>query len=325
MAARKYRFNPDTLAYEKVQERMRLRLYPILRKVVTFFIVVCIMNIFFSFVFHTPKLARITHENEELLIRYNILNKRIKAASRTIDDLHTRDNSVYRPLFGVDSLDITGIYIPYSDSVYSYMSEYDYGDVMISSWRSLDNLTRRLYRESRSLDELQAYAMDKENMATSIPAIWPIDRRSLRSTIGAYGGRRHPIYGRYIKHEGIDLPAKPGTPVYATGNGIVRMIDNGFRSHGYGRQILVDHGFGYKTRYAHLSAVEVEPGQTVTRGEQIGRVGSTGASTGPHLHYEVIHMGNTINPINYFRRDMDPTEFEQIIKSARETTYELLE
>lgn len=186
-------------------------------------------------------------------------------------------------------------------------------------------MTRRTYLQSRSLDELQLLATDKEHMATAIPAIWPIDKRDLRNSIGAYGGRMHPIYKRYIKHDGIDLPAKIGDPVYATGNGVVQSTDIGFRNRGYGRQILIDHGFGYKTRYAHLSQIDVEPGQHVTRGEQIGRVGNTGASTGPHLHYEVIYMGHTVDPINYFRRDMDDEEFERIIRAARETTYEIFE
>ncbi len=186
-------------------------------------------------------------------------------------------------------------------------------------------MTRRTYLQSRSLDQLQMFATDKEYMATAIPAIWPIDKRNLRNRIGSYGGRMHPIYKRYIKHEGIDLPAKTGDPVYATGNGIVQSTDIGFRSRGYGRQILIDHGFGYKTRYAHLSQIDVEPGQRVTRGEQIGRVGNTGGSVGSHLHYEVIYMGHTVDPINYFRRDMSATEFERIIQAAQETTYEVFE
>lgn len=325
MAEKEYRFNPETLVYEEVREPLRLRIYRMLRKGIVLFIVVCIINLLFSIIFHTPKADRIARENERLMLRYDILDNRIREASRKLDEMHQRDNNVYRQLFGTDTLDVVGVYIPYPDSVYSYMNDYPYSDRMISSWKALDQVTRRLYRQSRSLDELQVLATDKELMATAIPAIWPIDKRNLRSSIGAYGGRLHPIKRTYIKHEGIDLPATIGDPVYATGNGVVRGTDIGFRSRGYGRQIVIDHGFGYQTRYAHLSQIDVEPGQVVTRGEQIGRIGNTGASTGPHLHYEVIHMGRTVNPINYFRRDMDAADFERIIQSARETTYELLE
>lgn len=311
--------------YEEVREPLRLRAYRLLRKGLVVLIVVCIVNLLFSFVFHTPKMDRIARENSELLMRYDILDKRIREAAERLDILHQRDIGVYRPLFGADSLDIAGIYLPYPDSVYTYLNESPYGDRIETSWRALDQVTRRTYLQSRSLDQLQMFATDKEYMATAIPAIWPIDKRNLRNRIGSYGGRMHPIYKRYIKHEGIDLPAKTGDPVYATGNGIVQSTDIGFRSRGYGRQILIDHGFGYKTRYAHLSQIDVEPGQRVTRGEQIGRVGNTGGSVGSHLHYEVIYMGHTVDPINYFRRDMSAAEFERIIQAAQETTYEVFE
>lgn len=311
--------------YEEVREPLRLRAYRLLRKGLVVLIVVCIVNLLFSFVFHTPKMDRIARENSELLMRYDILDKRIREAAERLDILHQRDIGVYRPLFGADSLDIAGIYLPYPDSVYTYLNESPYGDRIETSWRALDQVTRRTYLQSRSLDQLQMFATDKEYMATAIPAIWPIDKRNLRNRIGSYGGRMHPIYKRYIKHEGIDLPAKTGDPVYATGNGIVQSTDIGFRNRGYGRQILIDHGFGYKTRYAHLSQIDVEPGQRVTRGEQIGRVGNTGGSIGSHLHYEVIYMGHTVDPINYFRRDMSAAEFERIIQAAQETTYEVFE
>ena len=287
MPGKEYRFNPETLTYEEVREPLRLRIYRLLRKGLVVIITVCIVNLLFSFVFHTPKMDRIARENEELLLRYALLDDRIREDAERLDAMHQRDISVYRPLFGADSLDITGIYVPYPDSVYAYLDAYPYGDRIKASWQRLDRVTRRTYLQSRSLDELQLLATDKEHMATAIPAIWPIDKRDLRNSIGAYGGRMHPIYKRYIKHDGIDLPAKIGDPVYATGNGVVQSTDIGFRNRGYGRQILIDHGFGYKTRYAHLSQIDVEPGQHVTRGEQIGRVGNTGASTGPHLHYEI--------------------------------------
>ena len=146
------------------------------------------------------------------------------------------------------------------------------------------------------------------------------DRRNLRGHIGAFGSRVHPISGRISGHQGIDLGGRTGNPVYATGDGTVAFNNEGVR--GYGLQVLIDHGFGYKTRYAHLSKILVSPGQKVKRGELIGEVGSTGRSTGPHLHYEVIYRGQHVDPINYFSRDMTEAEFEKIIESARATTYE---
>ncbi len=174
MSGKKYRFNPETLMYEEVREPLRLRAYRLLRKGLVVLIVVCIVNLLFSFVFHTPKMDRIARENSELLMRYDILDKRIREAAERLDILHQRDIGVYRPLFGADSLDIAGIYLPYPDSVYTYLNESPYGDRIETSWRALDQVTRRTYLQSRSLDQLQMFATDKEYMATAIPAIWYI-------------------------------------------------------------------------------------------------------------------------------------------------------
>ena len=213
-------------------EPLRLHIYRLLRKGLVVIIVVCIVNLIFSFVFRTPKANRIAAERDELLLRMEALDDRIRAAQLRVDELHARDVNVYRPLFGVDSLHIAGIYTSYPDSVYRSLASRPFGDRIVASWQTLDALTRRLYLQSRSLDTLQLMASDKEKMATAIPAIWPIDKRNLRNSLGAYGGRFHPIYKRYIKHEGLDMPAHIGDPVYATGNGVVRSVDNGLRSRG---------------------------------------------------------------------------------------------
>lgn len=213
-----------------------------------------------------------------------------------------------------------GVYTPYPAAKYGSMKDDPYAPQMIGTWLELDRMTRLLYQESKSLDQLEVMAKSKELMADAIPAIWPIDRRNLRGHIGAFGSRVHPISGRISGHQGIDLGGRTGNPVYATGDGTVAFNNEGVR--GYGLQVLIDHGFGYKTRYAHLSKILVSPGQKVKRGELIGEVGSTGRSTGPHLHYEVIYRGQHVDPINYFSRDMTEAEFEKIIESARATTYE---
>jgi murein DD-endopeptidase MepM/ murein hydrolase activator NlpD len=179
--------------------------------------------------------------------------------------------------------------------------------------------------ESKSLDDLQLLSKDKELMAASIPAIWLINKRDLRGHIGAFGSRLHPIHNRYIEHKGLDFGARTGDPVYATGNGEVVISEQGEAKRSYGQQIVIDHGFGYKTRYAHLSKRFVTEGQYVKRGELIGYVGSTGGSTGPHLHYEVLYMNNNVDPINYFRRDMSVEELDEIIEQAKATTFETIE
>lgn len=320
MAKKEYKFNPQTLTYEVIAAPFRIRFYRLLRKILIGFILASIVNFLFSYFFYTPKMYKIREKNSELVMKYDILKDKIGAATKKLEEIKHRDNNVYRSLFAADTISIPGIYNPYPADKYRSMRGDHFESLMVDTWLSLDAMTRLLYLESRSLDELQVLSKDKEKMATAVPAIWPIDKRKLKGRIGAFGGRNHPVLGRYIAHQGIDLGGKIGTPVYATGNAKV-IIDNN-AGHGYGKQILLDHGFGYKTRYAHLSKILVTPGQIVKRGEIIGELGNTGRSTGPHLHYEVIYMGRNVDPINYFRKDMDEKEFESIIESAKATTYE---
>lgn len=319
MPRKRYKFNPQTLSYEVVSQPFRLRVYRFFRKLLIGFILASIINFVFSYFFMTPKMYRIDKQNRALIAKYGILQEKVGAASKKLAEIKHRDNNVYRKLFAVDTLDVEGVYATYPMSKYSDIIGDRYESIMLQTWQELDAITRMTYLQSRSLDQLQELSVNKEKMALSIPAIWPIDRTKLRGHIGAYGGRMHPILRRYLFHKGIDLGARTGTPVYATGNAKVLANSGGY---GYGRQILLDHGFGYKTRYAHLSKIDVVPGQEVKRGEKIGEVGNTGRSTGPHLHYEVMYMNRTVNPINYFRKDMDEDEFKRIIESARTTTYE---
>ena len=193
---------------------------------------------------------------------------------------------------------------------------------MRSTWLELDQLARSLYLESKSLDDLQVLAKDKEKFSTAIPAVWPIDRTKLRNKIGAFGYRMHPIYHRWKFHSGVDLPGHIGDPVYATGDGVVKETERTRSRAGYGTQILLDHGFGYQTRYAHLSKILVERGDSVKRGQIIGEVGNTGASTAPHLHYEVIYMRSFVNPVNYFDKNMSAEAYKSLMNQIQDANYE---
>lgn len=321
MAKKQYKFNPETLTYEAVAPPLRIRIYRIMRTILIGFILASLVNFLFSFFFHTPKMNRIIKQNNELTIKYSILKDKIRASTKKLEEIKHRDHNVYRQLFAVDTVTVDGTYLSYPAAKYAYLQNDRYSELMTETWVQLDAMSRLLYQTSVSLDDLQLLAKDKERMSTSVPAIWPIDQRALRGGhIGAFGGRMHPIYRRYIMHTGIDLGANMGTPIYATGNGVV--IDTKPNPGGYGNQVLIDHGFGYQTRYAHMSRVDVVLGQHVVRGEKIGEVGNTGRSTGPHLHYEVIYRGTHVDPINYFRKDMSEDAFEKIIESAKATTYE---
>jgi murein DD-endopeptidase MepM/ murein hydrolase activator NlpD len=172
------------------------------------------------------------------------------------------------------------------------------------------------------LDELQQLSLDKEKFSTAIPAIWPIDRTKMRNKIGAFGYRMHPVYHRWKFHSGVDMPGRIGDPSYATGDGVVEFIDRSRARHGYGTQVLINHGFGYKTRYAHLNKVHVAKGDTISRGQLIADMGNTGVSTSPHLHYEVIYKRSHVNPINYFDRNMSAEAYKSLMNQIQEANYE---
>ena len=300
--------------------KVRVGRYPLLRKLLVGFIVISLLNLVISYFLFSPKIFSIDIENRELVIKYNILQDRIRSLESKIDDIHHRDISVYRSLFSVDTLAIEGIYTPYAESKYATLQGDEYSTLMTDSWKSIDNLARKAYATTLSLDQLQILAKNKERMSFAIPAIWPIDRTQLE-WFYSFGMRaRHPIYKTRKMHKGVDMSCKRGVPVYATGDAIVQMTDEGMRRRGYGRQILLNHEFGYQTRYAHLNKIHVKEGERVTRGQLIGEVGSTGGSTGPHLHYEVIYMGRHVNPVNYFNRNMSSDEYKQLMDKMKHNT-----
>ncbi len=291
--------------------------YNILRQVLIGFIVLSVLNMVISYLFYTPKMHHIAAENREVVLKYEILQDRIASMQSKIDEIRHRDHFVYRPLFSSDTLALQGVYTPYPDSKYSSLSGDEYSELMTSTWKQLDAVTRQAYAASRSLDELQVLAKDKEQMALAIPAIWPIDRTRLKAFYAFGVRKKHPILKIRTMHKGVDMSTDYGVPVYATGDGVVEKVDQGKRRRGYGRQILINHKFGYKTRYAHLLKMFVKPGEEVKRGQLIGEVGSTGGSTGPHLHYEVLYMGRNVNPVNYFNRNMTSDEYRQLMENMK--------
>lgn len=282
-------------------------------------IIAVIANIAISSVVDTPKMAKIRRDNHRLEREFDILQEKIYASQLTLADIKHRDHYVYRPLLGIDTLSdayILRVYSDYNDSKYTQYAHGDYSTSIEQGWRNLDRLTRQIYYASVALDATQELATNKEEFSTVIPAIWPIDRTKLRSVSSLYGMRKHPRYGTWRKHEGVDLAAPKGTPVYATGNAVVR--EARWRN-GYGQLVELNHGFGYKTRYGHLSKTYVKEGDSVTRGQVIGEVGNTGVSTAPHLHYEVRFRDNTVNPIHYFNKDMSPESYIELMEQLEKS------
>ena len=289
----------------------------IIFKLVVTLIITLVGSLVISIWFETPKMAKIRRDNRQIEAQYNILQEKIALTEHTLADIKHRDHYVYRPLLGVDTITLPQTYAEYHDSKYEPLMGDEYSDLMIDAWRQMDRLIRNTYYASLSLDTTQDMAENKEEFTEVIPAIWPIDRTKLTRVSSLYGMRMHPTLGIWRKHEGIDLTAPTGTPIYASGKGVVSQSQ--WRN-GYGELIEINHGFGYKSRYAHLSKRYVQPGDSVMRGQVIGEVGNTGVSSGAHLHYEVRYRENTVNPINYFNAEMSEEAYVELMSQLDANT-----
>ncbi len=297
---------------------LRVRAYRVLRKVLIGFIMASVVNFVFSYFFHTPKVYNLGHRNTELLMQYRMLQDKIDLASRELSEIESRDKGIYRSIFALDTIPPMNSLDPLDYVDPSRFVHSRYGAAISYAGGSLSLLRERLYRQSVSLDTLQVMAKDKERMTEAIPAIWPLDRNRIRN-IGAFGIRVHPIFKTVKRHDGVDFSGEKNTPIYATADGVVSK--NTVES-GYGNSVVIDHGYGYQTRYAHLNKSLVKVGQRVHRGEKIALMGNTGRSTGTHLHYEVIYRGVHVNPLSYVSRDMSDEDFRKIIESAKNVIYE---
>jgi len=322
MAKIKYIFNHKTLSYEKVHHRFRDKMRKVLSYVLT--------SVFFSFivlvigfsVIDSPKEKKLKREIAQLELQYDLLNSRMTQVNQVMQDMASRDNNIYRVVLDADPIPSSVRSAGYGGADrYNDLQGFSSSDLMTETTRKMDQLVRQIYVQSRSYDEIEKLAKNKEQMLACLPAIQPIDGKQLKGILSGFGMRVHPIYKVMKMHTGIDFGAAEGTPIYATGDGIVERADN--LEQGYGNHVVINHGFGYQTLYAHMSRIAATVGQKVKRGQVIGYVGSTGESTGDHLHYEVIKNGVKVNPISYFFNDLNPDEYKQIISIASQPTQSL--
>lgn len=315
---KKYKFNHETLAYEihKIPARVRLS------KGFLFFLISITISLGYYFIYteyfkiETPKLLSLKRDNEELASRLELINRRFEALTQSLHSLEMRDNYVYRPIFGMEEIpqDIRNAGFGGTER-YSYLENFEKSGVLSRTAYNLDVLYKKAYVQTRSFDDLIQLAHNADEMTLCIPAIPPVNIGSKKLRFaGDFGYRRDPFHGDYRMHSGVDLAGPVGESIYATGNG--KVIEVGHDFFGYGNFIMIDHGFGYKTRYAHLKNATVAIGRIVKRGEAIGILGNTGRSTGPHIHYEVIYKNKPVNPLNYYNRDLDEEGFLALINSA---------
>ena len=315
MRKAKYHFNTESLKYEKVVISLRKRLLRVLGWLSSAMVFGALTLLFAYSFLDSPKEKQLRRELDQMTLQYDLLEQRMQLASSVLGDLQKRDDQVYRIIFEAEPLSETVRSAGFGGvNRYKELEGYDNSELMVSSSRKLDKLYRQLYIQSKSYDEIFNLVKQKSELLASIPAIQPISNKELKSLASGFGFRIHPIYKTYIMHDGLDFSAKIGTEIYATGNGVIARVE--FNGRGYGNNIIINHGFGYQTLYAHMSRFNVRSGQRIKRGDVIGYVGSTGSSTGPHLHYEVVKNGQKIDPINFFFNDLSPEDYEKVREIA---------
>ncbi len=315
MAKSRFRYNPESLSYEKISPGFKERFIQFLTYFAATLVIAVIYNVIFLSFFDSPKEKALRRENSQMELQYQILNKRFDQVSLVLKDMQQRDDNIYRTIFEAEPIP-TSIRKAGFGGVnrYADLEGYDNSRLVVETTKKLDIITKEVYVQSKSYDELIKLAMNKEEMLASIPAIQPISNKDLTRVASGWGYRIHPIYKVKKFHFGMDFTASVGTEIYSTGDGVVSLVRSSKR--GYGNEIIIDHGFGYKTLYGHMSKFNVKEGQHVKRGEIIGFVGNTGLSTGPHLHYEVILNNQKVNPVNYYFNDLTPAEYDKMLEIA---------
>jgi len=314
----KYKFNPESLSFDKV----RLGLRDIMLRFLAYFmgsvLIAFVYWLIFAAFFDSPKEKALEREIQQLTIQYDLVNREMADVEIVLEDLQKTDDNLYRTIFEAEPIPTTfreggvgGI------NRYNNLEGYSNSVLVVETVSRLDKIRKRVYLQSKSFDELISLSRRKEEMLRSLPAILPIANDDLTRTASGYGLRVHPIYKIIKFHSGMDFTAPAGTDIYATGDGVVVAVQSSQR--GLGKNIIIDHGFGYSSIYAHLSNFNVRNGQKVRRGDIIGYVGNSGTSVANHLHYEIKVNGRNVDPVNYYFEDLSPSEYERMIEIASKT------
>jgi len=319
MPKHKYKINPHLLEYERV----RLGKRDILKRVVSYLlgsVVFAALVLFIAYsIFSSPKELMLEREIAQYKMQYEIMNERLDQFTKVLESIEDRDDNIYRTIFEAEPIprEQRKAGIGGADR-YNSLKGYENSTTIINTAKKLDQLSRELYIQSKSFDDVYKMAKDKARMLASIPAIQPVPNKDLKRIASGFGYRIHPIYKTLRMHTGIDFSAPIGTPIYASGDGVVEHLKS--KMTGYGKVMIIDHGYGYESLYAHMNKILVKPGDKVKRGQLIGYVGNTGRSTGPHLHYEVRKNGKPVNPVHYFFQDLTPEEYEKVIEISSRPT-----
>ncbi len=324
MSKVKYYYDSETLAYRKIKVKKGKKIGVVLLFLVAsgLFGFLCFIALLNTPFFETPKDKLQAREIENLRIRYEALNRKMDQVDEVLASIAERDNNLYRTYFNTSPIPEEQRKAGFGGvNRYKELEGYNNSNIIITTTKRLDVISKELVVQSKSLAEIAKLAKDKEKLLAAIPAIQPVKNEDLRHVASGFGYRSDPFTKIRKFHAGMDFSAKTGTPIYATGDGVVRRADN--KASGYGNHIVIKHGFGYETLYAHLSKYKAKVGQKVKRGDIIGYVGSTGRSEAPHLHYEVHKGGKAINPINFYYGTISAKEYVLISKLANQENQSL--
>jgi murein DD-endopeptidase MepM/ murein hydrolase activator NlpD len=317
MAKVKYYYDSDTLSYRKIEykkgRKIKIFALSLLGMLLSGFLLLIIyLNIPYI---ETPKEKVLKRELVNMDLQFELLNKKMRQAQRVLSEIEERDNAIYRVYFEANPISEEQRKAGFGGvNRYKNLEGFDNSNLIISTSKKIDILTKQIVVQSKSLDEIAILAEEKEKLLKAIPTIQPVKNEDLTRMASGYGYRSDPFTKARKFHKGMDFTAPRGTPIYATGNGVVKRADS--RSSGYGRHVRIDHGFGYVSLYAHLYKYAVKKGQKVKRGDLIGFVGSTGRSQAPHLHYEIFKDKKNLNPINFYYGDLSPEEFAELLRVA---------
>jgi murein DD-endopeptidase MepM/ murein hydrolase activator NlpD len=311
----KYYYNTHTLRYEKLETPLRVKLLRVFGFIAAALVTAAIISLLAFRFIGSPNEKLLRAENERMKDRYRELTKETKKIEQQMKELEDRDNEVYRSIFEATPIpDSARLKDLEKEQQIAKVEGMEQNDLINSIVTTLNNMQSRINAQKASYKDLGGMVKDKEKLLAATPAIQPVSNADLKRIASGFGYRIDPVYKTVKLHPGLDFAAPAATPIYATANGTVEFAGN--RGDGYGNNVIINHGYGYKTLFGHMFRIKARAGQRVNRGEVIGWVGSTGKSTGPHCHYEVIKNGNKIDPIYFFYNDLTPEQFDRLLKLA---------
>ena len=311
----KYYYNTHTLRYEKLETPLRVKLLRVFGFIAAALVTAAIISLLAFRFIGSPNEKLLRAENERMKDRYRELSKETKKIEQQMKELENRDNEVYRSIFEASPIpDSARLKELEKEKQIAKVEGMDQDDLINSIITTLNHMNSRIKVQDASYKDIRGMMNNKEKLLAATPAIQPVSNSDLKRIASGYGYRIDPVYKTVKLHPGLDFSAPAGTPIYATADGSIEVAGN--RGDGYGNVVIINHGYGYKTLYGHMFRVKARGGQRVKRGEVIGYVGSTGKSTGPHLHYEVLKNGNKIDPIYFFYNDLTPEQYDRLLKLA---------